>query len=116
LGLDSELGYRLGRSGLKLYYESRALGYHYHPTSIKSIKSKMLANGRHLKLLAQKLPWEFLPPLAKYPNQARWLKRLFFPRPVFWALERLAFWLEDRAKLGLVFDLVLLNYRIEGLS
>ena len=64
---DIELGYRLSLSKLILSYDRQALGYHYHSTSFNSIRNKMLANGRNLVLIRQKMPPKYWPPLAKYP-------------------------------------------------
>lgn len=113
---DVELGYRLGKAGLRLFYGKKALGYHYHPTSIESIKNKMRANGESAMLLKDKLPNKFLPPLARWPKLAVFLDNIFFSKPIVFLLEKLAFWAEKRVGLGTVFDLVLLHYRVEGVK
>lgn len=113
---DVELGYRLGKAGLRLFYDKKALGYHYHPTTIMSIKNKMRANGGSALLLRNKLPAEFLPPLARWPKLTVFLDNIFFSKPIVFLLEKLSFWAEKKIGLGAVFDLVLLHYRVGGLK
>ena len=113
---DVELGYRLGKAGLQLLYDKQAIGYHYHPTTVSSIKSKMRANGESAMLFRDKLPDKFLPPLARWPKLAVFLDHIFFSKPIIFLLEKLAFWAEKRVGLGTVFDLVLLHYRITGIK
>lgn len=113
---DVELGYRLGKAGFRLFYDKKALGYHYHPTTISSIKKKMRANGESAILLRGKLPDKFLPPLARSPKLAVFLNNVFFSKPIVFLLEKLAFWAEKRVGLGTVFDLFLVHYRIEGVK
>jgi len=112
---DIELGYRLGKAGLQLLYDKHAVGYHYHPTTIDSIKNKMKANGESAMILKKKLPKNLLPPLAKFPRLAIILDTIFFFKPSFFLLEKIALWAETRINLGLIFDLLLLHWRIEGL-
>lgn len=112
---DVELGYRLGKAGLQLLYDKKAIGYHYHLTNIHSIKNKMLANGRSALLLKKKMPQNLLPPLAKFPKLFLLLDAIFFLKPVVFLLEQLALFAETRFSAGLIFNLVLLHYRIKGL-
>lgn len=113
---DVELGYRLGKAGLRLFYDQGAIGFHNHPTTVDSIKNKMLANGESALLLKEKIPKNYLTPLAKTPitQIAVILDTLF--SPVFFFLEQLAKWSQRRFNLSLIFDLVLLHYRILGLK
>lgn len=113
---DFELGYRLGQAGLRLFYDRKTCGYHYHPTTLESIRNKMRANGESVLILKKKLPKEFLPPLAKYPRLAVLLDKIFFCKLVFSFFERIVLSLEKRINSGLFFDLVLLHYRIEGMG
>lgn len=113
---DVELGYRLGKASLRLLYDKKAIGYHYHPTTISSIKNKMRANGESAMILKEKLPRNLLPPLAKFPQMAIFLDTIFFSKPILSLLEKIAFWAEKRYSLGLIFDVLLLHYRIEGIK
>ncbi len=66
---DIELGYRLEKwAGLKLYYNSWAVGYHYHPMEEKSLKKRMKDIGRSAWIIHRKYP-----ELGKIPN---WKKKL----------------------------------------
>jgi glycosyltransferase involved in cell wall biosynthesis len=112
---DVELGYRLGKAGLRLFYEKKAIGYHYHPTSIESIRKKMVANGESVMIMREKVPSEILPPLGRWPRLALNLDRLVFSPPLFFLIEKLGFWAEARLNLNFIFELILLHYRIEGL-
>lgn len=112
---DIELGYRLSQEGLKLLYDKSITAYHYHPTSVRSIKNKMLANGKTLMLLKGKIPRKYHQPLARYSKLAIFLDRLFLPKPVFVILENIAFFSEKRFILHILYTIVLLHYRIEGL-
>jgi len=111
---DTELGYRLSLSGLILRFDRRALGYHYHPTTIVSIKNKMVANGRSLHIIKRKIPNQFWPPLAKYPRILFILDRLFFL--AFFARLTTIFpnFFNRCKKCSWLNNLVLLHYRIEG--
>lgn len=113
---DVELGYRLGKKGLRLFYEKKAIGYHYHPTTVSSIKNKMLANGESTLILKRKLPYSLLPPLAKFPKMAVFLDTFLFPRPVAFLLKEIALWAEKRFRFDPIFDILLLHYRIEGIK
>ena len=112
---DIELGYRLNRKGLKLFYDKSITAFHYHPTTLKSVKNKMLANGEALILLRKKIPKKYHQPLVKYPKLAIFLDKLFLPKPFFEILENLAFFFEKKFVLHLLYTIVLLHYRIEGL-
>jgi len=113
---DVEFGYRLYKNKLRLRYNSEAVGFHYHPTDIKSIKNKMISNGYFSLMLRNKLPKRQLPPLAKYSRMAIILDNIFFVYPVFKIIERIAIMIENKIKIGLLFQLLLLHYRILGLK
>jgi GT2 family glycosyltransferase len=53
---DLELGYRLSRRGMRLLYEPRALGYHYHPESVESILRRSYVHGYNWHLVEQNVP------------------------------------------------------------
>lgn len=113
---DIELGYRLGKKGLKLYYDKNAIGYHFHPTTIESIKQKMRKNGESAILLKKKMPKKFLPPLTRTPITQIITRIDTQSAPLILLLEKIALWAERRMNLGVIFDIVLLHYRIEGVK
>ncbi len=53
---DVELGYRLFKHGLQLYYESRALGSHYHPRTIREACHAQWQHGATFVILERKVP------------------------------------------------------------
>jgi GT2 family glycosyltransferase len=59
---DIELGGRLKRSGLILKYNKKALGYHYHPTSLAEACQRMIKVGASWCILAKKSGKAFEPP------------------------------------------------------
>lgn len=111
---DVELGYRLGKTGLRLMYNKRAAGYHYHPTTVFSIKNKMRNNGESVLIFRKKVPFGFLPPLGKYPKLAVQLDQIFFCKPICFLIEKFALFCERRFRISWFFNLLLLHYRIEG--
>lgn len=61
---DIELGYRLEKlAGMKLYYNSWAVAYHYHQMDEDSLPMRMEAVGRSARILHKKAPQ-----LAKMPG------------------------------------------------
>ena len=110
---DIELGYRLNLNGLVLRYDRNAFGYHYHPTTIASIKNKMKANGRNLILIRKKLPRKYWPPLAKYTRLAITLDKILCLTLLARITENFPEFF-DKMIFGRLFDLVLLHYRIAG--
>lgn len=113
---DVELGYRLDKAALRLFYDKKGVGYHYHPTTVKLIKNKMRKNGESVLILKKKLPREFLPPLGKYPRLATVLDSVLLSKPITLLLEKLVMFAERRFCWGFIFDLLLLHYRIEGVK
>ena len=114
---DVELGYRLNRLGLKLLYDSKALAYHYHPTSLASVIERMKKHGASLLVLEKKtLNVKGLPPLARPKLAVLWdgLDRVFFSWPVEKLMMAIATFAETRFNLSLIYDLLLLHYRIVG--
>jgi glycosyltransferase involved in cell wall biosynthesis len=68
---DIELGYRLEKeAGLKLYYNPKAVGYHYHPMNENSLRGRMQSIGRSAHVFHKKYP-----ELKKVPP---WWKQLVF--------------------------------------
>lgn len=113
---DVELGYRLSKKGFRLFYDKKAIGFHYHPTSVQTIKNKMMANGRAAILLRAKLPYNLLPPIAK-PKITKTLIAIdrLFSLPILLA-EKMAIFLENKYVISFLYELVLLHYRILGVK
>lgn len=112
---DVELGYRLSKNGLKLLYDKNAAGYHYHPTTIHSIKNKMIANGESALIMKRKIPKNVLPPIAKTPITQLFIFFDFLFYPLIVVLEKVSYLAETKWKIAPIFTLVLLHYRIIGL-
>lgn len=101
---DSELGYRLLRAGMRLYYAPRAVAYHDHPTDVRRFCHRLVESGRFSRVLLEKHPE--LEPQLRSTRQTRHLARfvrglgaltacvhfldtrlrLPLPRPLYWAL------------------------------
>jgi len=114
---DVELGYRLSQHGLRILYNKRAIGYHYHPTSFDSVIGRMKKHGKAAVILGQKISEEgVLPPLARSEmgKKIDFLDRLFFTPSVEYLFRKLALWGEMRFNLSIVYDLILLHYRVVG--
>lgn len=114
---DVELGYRLSKQGLKIFYNRQAVGYHYHPTTIKLIKERMKKNGASAVILGKKIPEQkFLPPLArkKAGRTVDFLDKIFLNFLVVFILERIAVFAEKKFKSGFIYSLLLLHHRIVG--
>lgn len=113
---DAELGYRLGKAGLRLFYNEAAVAYHYHPITLESAKEKMLIHGRSAVIMDRKVPCEAKPSSLKSPHKQiiRILDTVFLCKPSVFILWRLAKWAEHRINLKFLFNIVTLHYRIEG--
>jgi GT2 family glycosyltransferase len=114
---DFEFGYRMSLRGYRLLYNPRAIGYHYHPTTLQTIRQKMRWNGNIAGLLAKKIKDEtLLTPLAVY-RKARfwtWLDSIVCVRPVVWLAEALASACEKKIAVDWLYNALLAHYRIEG--
>ncbi len=53
---DLELGERLGRNGMKLFYSSDILGHHHHFLKIEGIAKRVYLMGRSAHIFWQKVP------------------------------------------------------------
>ena len=113
---DIELGYRLSLKKLKLLYDPKAMGYHYHPTSLESIKRKMKANGENSLLVRQKIPRQYWVPMMKWPRAAIFIDAVILNKFSLNILEKMAAIAEKRFNFGLLFQIVLLHYRIKGMA
>ncbi len=112
---DVELGYRLGKAGLKLMYDKNAYGLHYHPTTIKSIEKKMINNGFATLILKKKIPGQYLPPIGRFPRLFNFSDYFFLNPAITFVLKNACLFFEDKLNLGISYDLLLLHYRIKGI-
>lgn len=62
---DIEFAYRAKQCGLKLYFDSKALVWHFHQLNLSDIKNRFISHGRGLYYLKSRLPVNFLPYLIK---------------------------------------------------
>ncbi len=53
---DIELGYRLARAGMELFYDAAAVNYHDHPVTVGAFARRNRAVGRALVQVAQRHP------------------------------------------------------------
>lgn len=53
---DIELGYRLERFGMELFYNRNAVAYHYHPVDISAFCVRQLTVGRASRIFLKKHP------------------------------------------------------------
>lgn len=114
---DVELGYRLSKHGLKIFYDPEAIGYHYHPTDLTTIIERMKKHGAGTVIFGKKVKESLpFPPLSRtrYARWADFIDRLVFTRSMEALARILAFWAERRFTLPLLFDILLLHYRIVG--
>ncbi|MSP11876.1 MAG: glycosyltransferase family 2 protein [Chloroflexi bacterium] len=77
---DIEIGYRLQRGGLELFYLPDALGYHHHPTTFAAECQRQYLLGRGLPFLMQRVPdpriyrWYPLPNPMVSKSSPEWLR------------------------------------------
>jgi glycosyltransferase involved in cell wall biosynthesis len=57
---DIELGYRLGRKGLRIMYSVEALGFHHHPETLQSACRRAYERGKNFDLLAENIPKPYI--------------------------------------------------------
>jgi glycosyltransferase involved in cell wall biosynthesis len=111
---DTELGYRLSKHGLRLFYNPAAIGYHYQFFSFEDACRKRLGNAAAEQLFFRKqagqqvlkeikerqsqigyaLAGRLAPGLARILSPVRRLLNSSFPLP--WMLYRLFFWASTR--------------------
>lgn len=109
---DIELGYRLTKkAGLKLYYNPKAIGYHYHPMDESSLKKRMQLVGKSAHLIHKKYP-----ELGRVPSKLK--------KTIFWLLsnslslfilKKVRDWSHDRFHT-LYFYALSKKYFLEGLK
>jgi glycosyltransferase involved in cell wall biosynthesis len=75
---DIELGYRLhNRVGLKLYYNSMAIGYHNHSMTVESMAGRMRSIGKSAWIIDAKYP-----ELKKVPDFRKKLALILISNPI----------------------------------
>jgi GT2 family glycosyltransferase len=55
-GEDTELGYRLNKGGIKLYFAADAVGYHYHDETLECLVRKEIEKGMSMKTYLALVP------------------------------------------------------------
>lgn len=115
---DVELGYRLYKKGLRLYYNKKAVGFHYHYTDLDSMKNKMKIHGKSALIIKRKVPKKYCPPLVLFPYYQIFsiIDKILFIKPfsLFW--EFLAKFTEKRYAWGGFYILLLIHYKLLGIK
>lgn len=114
---DIELAYRLYKKGMKFRYNKKAIGYHYHPTTLKSSIRKMRTQGKSVVILGNKIKdRSVLPPLAKKDlgGLIDLFDRIFISPPIEYILKKIALFCESRFICYNIYNLLLLHYRVLG--
>ncbi|MHA2283330.1 MAG: glycosyltransferase family 2 protein [Promethearchaeota archaeon] len=62
---DIELGYRLGRKGLRILYNQLALGYHYHPETLPKACQRGYETGLNFDLVSDHVPKSIIFPFYR---------------------------------------------------
>lgn len=82
---DTELGFRLRKSGLHLLYNKNAIAYHYHPMTLESVSRRMQKVGESMHILFRKQPdiipimKGIFPELNTKSKIKQFLLRIFYP-------------------------------------
>lgn len=114
---DIELAYRLFKKGMEFRYNKNAIGYHYHPTTLKSSIRKMNTQGISVVIFGGKIKEKsVLPPLAKKDlgGLIDLFDRIFILPPIEYLLKRIALFCESRFICYNIYNLLLLHYRVLG--
>lgn len=117
---DTEWGQRLARKGMTLHYNARAVGYHFHPTTLDSALKRMRAVGPSAIVLRSINAEEFdrvtsglFAPQKKWKLMlARILLHPVLARGVYTPLARLC---EKRFVVDRVFALTFMSAMMDGL-
>lgn len=97
---DIELGYRLGKKGLRILYSEKALAYHHHPESLKPACRRAYERGINFDLLSDNIPKSYIFPIYSILSiEAGWCTYLkMLPRDIMrkcvfnrWSIS--SFWL-----------------------
>ncbi len=67
---DAELGYRLGRHGLRIVYNKNALAYHFHEETLDAMCKRAYERGKNFDVLAASIPASYLYPIYKIVSPA----------------------------------------------
>ncbi len=90
---DTELAYRLEKKGLRIVFDEKAIGYHYHPVTFDSFKNRMRTSGISGALFLKKHPEakKIVMPIGLVPAKIVFfsLRSLgpvlkYFSRELFW--------------------------------
>jgi len=117
---DIELGFRLTKKGMRLLYNPSAIAYHHHPKNLKSVCRRRFFEGRMSHRLFAKHPdlkmvgdkdslWHnithfktgFLSDATRFR-----LTSFFLNQFTIWPIEKLAYFLENKINVPLVYKLI----------
>ncbi len=106
---DVEFGYRAGLKGLRLFFDQQILAEHRHSFEMRDLWRRFFAHGRGLKVIGEKVPVKYLPPLAKW--YYRLLARMLLVGSGYYLTrDSLKKWLAEQKKL----NNVLMQYLVIG--
>lgn len=82
---DIELGYRLREKGLRIIYNERALGHHYHPETLTDACRRAYERGLNFDMLTENIPKSFIFPLYHICTLEAGMKNFLrmLPREIF---------------------------------
>ncbi len=111
---DLELGYRLEKKGLKIYYERGAGGFHFHPQTLDGVLSRMKKAGA-MAVVFDRLHPE-LKILAPYQNPLKKiLRQIVFIPPVILILKVVARFCEKKINIPWLFVRLTSLYFFQGI-
>ena len=100
---DTELGYRLHRKGFRIVYNRKAVGYHYHPTTIDDAIKRMRNVAISKKIFSDKTNE---PGGGKKPPERNWVWRnLSFAK--FYLSKQLGYIAECRWTIPVLYSYIL---------
>jgi len=117
---DTELGFRLSKQGLKIYYNKKAKAWHKHPKTLSNVLIRQRGMGKMSHLLYKKHPdfkpsgeiesvWHRLTHLKTgfLSDKIRFKLTRFVINPItVWPLEKLAYLIEDRVNIPILYKIV----------
>ena len=113
---DIELGWRLSKYGLKIKYNKDAIVAHYHPTSFKSVKNRMIKHGYSQMILAEKMGSDYYNRLFNQPFKFILnIFDLFFTYSgLLFVFDKMSVYFERKIAVPFIFYAVLFHYKLQG--
>jgi len=111
---DTELAYRLMKKGLRIFYNKKAVGYHYHPVILKDKCKQMIKAGKSAAILRRKIPE--LSTNQRYNLLKTILRIVTFNKAIACFAGIFGNWLESRAIFNPLFNYLMSYYFYQGLK